>query len=139
MTHGIDRRRWLQRITQSLAAWGAAGSLRAVDYDKPAPGSEKLTAEQTSGLMVFRWNNRTIRAYRAQSSIAKICPASLIAHHAYPRNRLSLADTVAAPVRKAAFETFRSAPILRSTKVRFARRNCNWEIVGDTAYHAFRT
>lgn len=66
MTHGMDRRRWLQRVTQSLAAWGAAGPLRAVDYDKPAPGSEKLTAEQTNGLLVFRWNNRTVGAYRAQ-------------------------------------------------------------------------
>jgi len=68
MTHGIDRRRWLQRVTQSLAAWGAAGSLPAVDYDKPAPGSEKLTAEQTNGLLVFRWNNRTIGSYRAHST-----------------------------------------------------------------------
>ena len=51
-----------------LAAWSVTESLRAVDYDKPAPGSEKLTAEQSNGLMVFRWNNRTIGAYRAQSS-----------------------------------------------------------------------
>jgi hypothetical protein len=51
-----------------LAVWGAAGPLRAVDYDKPAPGSEKLTAEQTNGLLVFRWNNRTVGAYRAQST-----------------------------------------------------------------------
>ena len=68
MTQNMDRRRWVQRIAQSLAAWSAAGSLRAVDYDKPAPGSEKLTAEQSNGLLVFRWNNRTIGAYRAHSS-----------------------------------------------------------------------
>ena len=61
----IDRRRWIAGIAQSAAAWGAAGLLRAVDYDKPAPGSEKLTAEQTNGLMLFRWNNRAIAAYRA--------------------------------------------------------------------------
>src|SRR5258707_580825 len=68
MTQRIDRRRWMQRIAQSLAAWSGARSLQAVDYDKPAPGSEKLTAEQSSGLMVFRWNNRTIGAYRSQAS-----------------------------------------------------------------------
>jgi hypothetical protein len=65
MTRGLDRRRWIQRITQSLAAWSATGLLPAVDYDKPAPGSEKLTAEQTNGLLIFRWNNRTVGAYRA--------------------------------------------------------------------------
>ncbi len=68
MTQSIDRRQWMHRIAQSLAAWSGARSLQAVDYDKPAPGSEKLTAEQSNGLMVFRWNNRTIGAYRAQSS-----------------------------------------------------------------------
>src|SRR5213075_1516417 len=61
---GIDRRRWMQ----GLAASGAAGLLRAVDYDKPAEGSDKLTAEQSNGLMLFRWNNRTIATYRAHAS-----------------------------------------------------------------------
>ncbi len=56
------------RIARSVAAWGATGLLRAVDYDKPAPGSEKLTAEQSNGLMMFRWNNRTIATYRALAS-----------------------------------------------------------------------
>jgi hypothetical protein len=68
MTHPLDRRSWLGRIAQSMAAWGAAGLLRAVDYDKPAPGSEKLTVEQSNGLMMFRWNNRTIATYRALAS-----------------------------------------------------------------------
>jgi len=68
MTQELDRRRWIQRIAQSLAACGATGLLRAVDFDKPVPGSEKLTAEQSDGLMIFRWNNRTIGTYRANSS-----------------------------------------------------------------------
>jgi hypothetical protein len=42
--------------------------LGAVDYEKPAPGSEKLTAEQSNGLMLFRWNNRTLGTYRALAS-----------------------------------------------------------------------
>ena len=68
MTNEVDRRRWIGRILKSVAAWGATDLLRAVDYDKPAPGSEKLTAEQSNGLMIFRWNNRAIAAYRALSS-----------------------------------------------------------------------
>jgi hypothetical protein len=57
-------------------------SLRAVDYDKPEPGSEKLTAEQSNGLMVFRWNNRTIGAGPATG-------VSLLAESAlpYPHHR----------------------------------------------------
>ena len=47
MTQPIDRRRWMQRIAQSMAAWSGARSLQAVDYDKPAPGSEKLTVYRT--------------------------------------------------------------------------------------------
>jgi hypothetical protein len=65
MAETMDRRRW---ILQSLAACGAPGLLSAVDYDKPAPGAEKLTAEQTNGLILIRWNNRTIATYRAHAS-----------------------------------------------------------------------
>ena len=68
MTHHLDRRRWFGRIAQSAAAWATAGLLPAVDYDKPAPGSDKLTAEQTNGLMLFRWNNRALAVYRAPAS-----------------------------------------------------------------------
>ena len=64
----INRRRWMRRITHSVAGASAASLLRAVDYDKPAPGSEKLTAEQTNGLLLFRWNNRAIATYRAHAS-----------------------------------------------------------------------
>src|ERR1700730_4869224 len=66
--HRIDRRSWMRRIPGVAAALGSKGLLRAVDYAKPAPGSDKLTAEQSNGLMLFRWNNRAIAAYRAQAS-----------------------------------------------------------------------
>jgi hypothetical protein len=52
----------------ALGAWKTAGPLRAVDYDKPVPGSEKLTAQQSRGFVLFRWNNHTIGTYRAHSS-----------------------------------------------------------------------
>ena len=68
MADKFDRRRWMRGIAHGLAGCSAAGLLRAVDYDKPAPGSEKLTAEQSNGLMLFRWNNRTIGTYRALAS-----------------------------------------------------------------------
>ena len=68
MTHELDRRRWMRRVAQSTAAWGTTGLLPAVDYKKPVPGSEKLTAEQSNGLMMFRWNNRMIATYRALAS-----------------------------------------------------------------------
>jgi methane monooxygenase PmoA-like len=68
ITDKLDRRRWIGRVAQSLAACGASGVLRAVDYEKPAPGSEKLTAEQSNGLLLFRWNNRTLGTYRALAS-----------------------------------------------------------------------
>src|SRR5215467_14030187 len=68
MSKQIGRRRWITRVAQSLAASGAAGLLRAVDYDKPAPGSEKLTAEQSNGLILARWNNRSLCTYRALAS-----------------------------------------------------------------------
>jgi hypothetical protein len=64
----VNRRRWLRRAMLTAGAWKSAATLRAVDYDKPVPGSEKLTAQQSSGLVLFRWNNRAIGAYRAHSS-----------------------------------------------------------------------
>ena len=68
MNKPIGRRRWLTGVAQSLAASSAAGLLRAVDYDKPAPGSDKLTPELSNGLMLFRWNNRMLVTYRALAS-----------------------------------------------------------------------
>lgn len=68
MTQPFHRRRLIQRAAQSLAVYGGAGVLSAVDYDKPAPGSENLTMRATTGLILFRWNNRAIGAYRAHSS-----------------------------------------------------------------------
>jgi hypothetical protein len=52
----------------ALGALKGAKTLPAVDYNKPVPGSEKLTAQHSSGLVLFRWNNRTIGTYRAHSS-----------------------------------------------------------------------
>ena len=53
-------------------AAGAAGALcwsqgdaKAVDYDKPVPGSDKLTAYQTGAQVLVRWGNMTLAAYRA--------------------------------------------------------------------------
>jgi hypothetical protein len=63
-----DRRTWIRRIGGTAAAYGSSGLLRAVDYDKPAPGSDKLTAEQSNGLVFIRWNSRNIATYRAQAS-----------------------------------------------------------------------
>jgi len=64
----LDRRRWFERLLLAAGAWKTTAPLRAVDYDKPDPGSENLTAIQSNGLVIFRWNNRTLATYRAQSS-----------------------------------------------------------------------
>jgi hypothetical protein len=64
----MDRRRWVERMLLAAGALKAAGPLRGVDYDKPVPGSEKLTAQQSSGLILFRWNNKPLGTYRAHSS-----------------------------------------------------------------------
>ena len=60
----IDRRKWFRAAAAALTAGRTAS---AVDFDKPAPGSEKLTAQQSNGLILFRWNNRPLGAYRALS------------------------------------------------------------------------
>ena len=61
----IDRRKWFRAVAAAVAAGRTASG---VDFDKPAPGSEKLTAQQSNGLILFRWNNRPLGAYRALSS-----------------------------------------------------------------------
>ncbi len=63
-----SRRRWLESVVFALGASAATAPLRAVDFDKPVPGSEDLTAQQSGGLIVFRWNNRVLGAYRAHIS-----------------------------------------------------------------------
>lgn len=65
MKNNIGRRRAIEQLMTFAAG---APLLRAIDYDKPPPGADKLTAEQTSGLMLFRWNNKPLAAYRAHSS-----------------------------------------------------------------------
>lgn len=67
----LNRRRW---ITESVAApvaglltVASAPPLKAVDYDKPVPGSEKLTAYQNGGQILVRWNNRVLCGYRSHS------------------------------------------------------------------------
>lgn len=65
------RRAWLK---DSLAAAGlgataahlAGTQARAIDYDKPVPGSDALTAYQNGGFILVRWNNATLAAYRAE-------------------------------------------------------------------------
>ena len=64
MKNKIDRRRSIER----LLMMAGAPALRAVDYDKPPPGADKLTAEQSSGFVLFRWNNKPLATYRAHSS-----------------------------------------------------------------------
>jgi hypothetical protein len=56
------------RAALAAGAWKTAPPVAAVDYSKPVPGSENLTAQQSQGLMLFRWNNRALAAYRAHSS-----------------------------------------------------------------------
>ncbi|HUS08485.1 MAG TPA: PmoA family protein [Bryobacteraceae bacterium] len=68
MTEPFNRRRLIVGAAQALAVYPSTGVLSAIDYDKPAPGSESLTVQDTSGLMIFRWNNRAIGTYRAHSS-----------------------------------------------------------------------
>jgi len=67
-TQLFNRRRLIQHAAQSLAVCGAAGVASAIDYNKPAPGSENLTMEETNGLTILRWNNRAIGAYRSLAS-----------------------------------------------------------------------
>ena len=67
MTHSTNRRRWLVRAAMAAGAWKKAPPVAAVDYSKPVPGSENLTAQQSQGLMLFRWNNRALAAYRART------------------------------------------------------------------------
>ena len=67
-TQLFNRRRLIQGAAQSLAVCNIAGVLSAIDYSKPAPGSENLTIEETNGLTILRWNNRAIGAYRALAS-----------------------------------------------------------------------
>lgn len=59
----FDRRQWLL-----AAAAMMNGTARAVDFDKPPEGTADLTAQQTSGMVLFRWNNRPLATYRAHSS-----------------------------------------------------------------------
>lgn len=51
-----------------MAAAAAALPANAIDFDKPEPGSEKLTALESNGLIFVRWNNRMLAAYRAHRS-----------------------------------------------------------------------
>lgn len=51
-------------LSASLAA-GAAARLDAVDYSKPVPEAEKLTAYLNGAQIVVRWNNKHLCAYRA--------------------------------------------------------------------------
>ena len=62
----IDGRKWFRAAADALAAGRTAG---AIDFDKPAPGSEKLTAQQGNGLNLYRWNNRPLGAYLAEVSL----------------------------------------------------------------------
>jgi hypothetical protein len=68
VTDSINRRRWIEQVLLISGALKGAAPLRAVDYDKPAPDSEKLTGQQSNGLILFRWNNRSLGTYRAHSS-----------------------------------------------------------------------
>ena len=81
-----------------LLAMAGTAPLHAIDYDKPAPGSEKLTTYQNDQLVVFRWNNRTFGAYRAHASqkypcfyplMGPVSGVSLVAESAlpYPHHR----------------------------------------------------
>lgn len=68
MTTDYSRRRWLRRAMVACGTWKTAAPLPAIDYEKPPAGSERLTGQQSNGFVLFRWNNRTIAAYRAHAS-----------------------------------------------------------------------
>ncbi len=62
------RREWIGGTVAASAAWGVARSARAVDYDKPVPGSDRMTAYQAGSEVIVRWRNATLAAYRAHPS-----------------------------------------------------------------------
>jgi hypothetical protein len=62
------RREWIGGTVAASAAWGMARAARAVDYEKPVPGSDQMTAYQADSEVIVRWRNATLAAYRAHPS-----------------------------------------------------------------------
>lgn len=67
-------RRDLLRLSAAASVAGAAAHFspakaRAVDYKKPVPGSEGLTAYLNGAQALLRWNNMPLTAYRAHASL----------------------------------------------------------------------
>ena len=66
----LDRRHWLQAAAGSLAGTCLATRwAKAIDYTKPVPGAEKLTAYLNGSQVLIRWNNRLLTGYRAHASL----------------------------------------------------------------------
>ena len=69
MTQVMDRRRWMQRVAQSLAACGPpARCAPSITTSRRAGIGKSDRAANATDLLLFRWNNRPIGAYRAHSS-----------------------------------------------------------------------
>ncbi len=66
----LDRRHWLQAAAGSLAGTCLATRwAQAIDYTKPVPEAEKLTAYLNGSQVLIRWNNRLLTGYRAHASL----------------------------------------------------------------------
>ena len=66
----LDRRHWLQAAAGSLAGTCLATRwAQAIDYAKPVPEAEKLTAYLNGSQVLIRWNNRLLTGYRAHASL----------------------------------------------------------------------
>jgi hypothetical protein len=62
----MNRRTWLKAAAAAAPLAGAA-RLGAIDYGKPVPEAEGLTALSSGGLVFVRWNIMPLCCYRAQS------------------------------------------------------------------------
>ncbi len=75
-------RRDLLRLSLAVTAAGAAAlkpaNSPAVDYKKPVPGTENLTAYRNGAQILLRWNNMPLTAYRAHASLKYpyFCPVN---------------------------------------------------------------
>jgi hypothetical protein len=69
MASGWTRRGWVRACASAAAGLASVGrpggEARAIDYEKPVPGSEALTAYQNGSQVFVRWANTTLAAYRA--------------------------------------------------------------------------
>jgi hypothetical protein len=63
----IRRRNWLKTALAGGALHLGVRPASAIDYDKPVPGADRLTAYRNGAQVVVRWNNRELCGYRAHA------------------------------------------------------------------------